>query len=49
MPDPLASSAAALEAALPLWWIANSSTLRFLVKRGKLNVTCHYQSTSLLC
>ena len=30
LPEPLASSAAAFEAALPLWWMASSSTLRFL-------------------
>lgn len=37
LPEPLASSAAAFEAALPLWCIASSSTLRFLLKRGTLS------------
>ena len=38
LPEPLASSAAALEAALPLWWIASSSTLRFLLEPKTLSV-----------
>lgn len=46
LPEPLASSAAALEAALPLWWMASSSTLRFLLKHGCLSISQRRESQS---